>query len=398
MSLRYAPLLSAVFFLTAACSRVTLTRAREIAREEIIIDTHVDLPYRLLEEWEDISKRTLKGNFDYERAMEGGLDAPFLSIYVPARTEQQGEAKSTADRLLDMVCEIVDTHPDKFILATSPDQLRPASSDGKVRFCLGMENGSPIEGSFDNLGHFYDRGIRYITLTHSRDNHISDSSYDTTRTWHGLSPFGMALVLQMNRIGMMVDVSHISDSAFHQVMRISRAPVIASHSSCRHFTPGWERNMSDDMIQLLAAKGGVIMINFGSSFVNESYRQKDAVIREHIEEHARRNGFSENDSLLEAYEDAYRKEHPIGYADVKDVADHIDHVVKLVGVEYVGLGSDFDGVGDSLPTGLKDVSQYPHLILELLRRGYSRDEIRKICSGNLIRVWKAVESTAATSD
>lgn len=391
---RLLPFLTCMILFSCASSRHARL-AREIAKNEILIDTHIDVPYRLNKKWDDISKRTADGNFDYPRAMEGGLDAPFMSIYVPAKLESTGRAKKIADALIDTVERIVRDHPDQFILATSPFQIRDASTDGKLRLCLGMENGSPIEGSFDNLKHFYDRGIRYITLTHGKDNHISDSSYDTTRTWKGLSPFGMGLVLEMNRLGIMVDVSHISDSAFYQVMRISRAPVIASHSSCRAFTPGWERNMSDDMIRRLASRGGVIMINFGSSFVNDEYRQRDRALRDEVEEHARAGGFADDDSLLDRYEDEFRKSHPIGYADIDDVVRHIDHVVQLVGVDHVGLGSDFDGLGDSLPTGLKDVSQYPNLIERLLQRGYSRDDIKKICGGNLLRVWSNVEKLAA---
>jgi len=206
----------------------------------------------------------------------------------------------------------------------------------------------------------------------------------------------MGLVLEMNQVGVMVDVSHISDSAFYQVIRISETPVIASHSSCRAFTPGWERNMSDDMIRLLAKKGGVIMINFGSSFVNDEYRVRDRVIRDSIEELARTNGFADDDSLLNAFEHDYRATHPIGYADIEDVIKNIEHVVQLVGIDHVGFGSDFDGVGDSLPVGLKDVSQYPRIIERLLKKGYTRDDIRKICGGNLLRVWTQVEQFAAS--
>jgi len=243
-----------------------------LAHKFIIVDTHIDVPYRLKMHPEDISSSTRQGEFDYPRAVEGGLNAPFFSIYVPADLEQSG-AKELADSLIDMVDSVVAAHPGKFALARTPEDVRSQFRSGVLSVCLGMENGAPIHGVLANVRYFYDRGIRYITLAHAKDNHISDSSYDTTRTWHGLSPFGKELVAEMNRVGIMVDVSHISDDAFYQVMQLSRAPVIASHSSCRAFTPGFERNMSDDMIRLLASKGGVIMINFGSSFLTEDYQR-----------------------------------------------------------------------------------------------------------------------------
>jgi membrane dipeptidase len=198
----------------------------------------------------------------------------------------------------------------------------------------------------------------------------------------------------MNRLGIMVDVSHISDDAFYEVMKISRAPAIASHSSCRYFTPGFERNMSDDMIKLLAKNGGVIQIAFGSSFLTQEYRNRETALRSAIRMYLRENHLTLQDSAGRAYASQYTRDHPLGYADVKDVVAHIDHVVKLVGIDHVGLGSDFDGAGDEQPIGLKDVSQYPNLICELLKAGYSETDIKKICGENLMRVWSQVEATA----
>lgn len=370
-------------------------RAQKYAQEFILIDTHVDVPYRLREKMEDISQRTEEGNFDYPRARQGGLDAPFMSIYVPSEYETRGGGKLFADTLIDMVEKFATDWPDKFAMAYSVSDVRKHSKSDKIALCLGMENGSPIERDMNNLHHFYRRGIRYITLAHSKDNHISDSSYDTTHTSRGLSAFGEKVVLEMNRLGMMVDVSHITDEAFYDVIRISKAPVIASHSSCRQFTPGWERNMSDEMIRLLSKNGGVIMINFGSSFISREYFQRDSTVRTDARKALEAAGLSSDDPNARTFRDQYEKEHPIGfYADVKEVADHVDHVVKIAGVDYVGLGSDFDGVGDSLPNGLKDVSQYPNLIYELLIRGYSKKDIEKICGKNLLRVWSKVEQVA----
>jgi membrane dipeptidase len=203
------------------------------------------------------------------------------------------------------------------------------------------------------------------------------------------------VVKEMNRLGIMIDVSHVSDSAFYQILRVTKAPVIASHSSCRHFTPGWERNMSDDMIRMLAKNGGVIQINFGSSFLRDEVRRYHEETRNVLNKYYEEHKLLPTDTLAQEYAKQYREQHPPIYADVKDVVDHIDHVVQLVGVDYVGLGSDFDGVGDSLPTGLKDVSMYPNLIYELLDRGYSEEDIKKICGENLMRVWAQVEKIAA---
>jgi membrane dipeptidase len=198
----------------------------------------------------------------------------------------------------------------------------------------------------------------------------------------------------MNRLGMMVDVSHVSDDAFYQVIELSAAPVIATHSGCRHFTPGFERNMADDMIELIAESGGMININFGSIFVNDECRRRFSLARQEVDRLVKEKNLDSNDPQVRELWRAYLKKHPIGFADISDVANHIDHVANVVGVDYVGFGSDFDGLGDSLPTGLKDVSAYPDLIYELLKRGYSEDDIRKITSANMFRVMKDVERVA----
>lgn len=370
-------------------------RAEQLAQEVLIVDTHIDVPYRMQEKMEDISVRTAGGDFDYPRAKAGGLNAAFMSIYVPASYNSTGGGKDLAERMIQMVEKFTVDWPDKFALAYSTAEVRHNAQRGVISLPMGMENGSPLEGRLENLQYFYKRGIRYITLAHAKSNDICDSSYDPDRRWDGLSPFGVEVVKEMNRLGIMIDVSHVSDSAFYQILRVTKAPVIASHSSCRFFTPGWERNMSDEMIRALAKNGGVIQINFGSSFLTDTARREseaiDAALTRYFEEH----NLHPSDSLAMAYEQQYRTEHRRTFADVKDVVAHIDHVVRLVGIDYVGLGSDFDGVGDSLPTGLKDVSMYPRLIYELLDRGYSEDDIRKICGENLLRVWAEVERIAA---
>ncbi|MBI2620008.1 MAG: membrane dipeptidase [Ignavibacteriales bacterium] len=368
-------------------------KAVRLAHEFIIVDGHVDIPYRLHRRYEDISRRTARGDFDYVRAREGGLDAPFMSVYIPSELENKG-AKALADSLIDMVEGFQKAWPDKFAVAASVDAVRSQFAKGLISLPMGMENGSPLEGKIENVKYFYDRGIRYITLTHAEDNHICDSSYDTTRTWKGLSPFGRQVVQEMNRLGIMVDVSHISDDAFYQVMEIAKAPVIASHSSCRHFTPGFERNMSDEMIELLAKNGGVILINFGSSFLSKEYLDKEKPVWDEVRAYLRKNKLRFGDPKAEAYIKEVRQKHDFKNVDISAVADHIDHVVQLVGVDHVGFGSDFDGVGESLPVGLEDASKYPNLIYLLLKRGYSDEEIRKMCGENALRAWAQVEKMA----
>jgi membrane dipeptidase len=376
--------------------------ANELAHRFIILDGHVDVPYRVTEMLQggapppQIHAHADDGDFDYVRARAGGLDAPFMSIYTPAELQAQpGASKVFAEQSIDYIHGLAIDHPDKFALARTPDEVRANFLLGVISLALGMENGSPLEAELANVEHFYKRGIRYITLTHGRDNLVCDSSYDAAHTHGGLSEFGRAVVAEMNRVGIMIDVSHVSDATFWQVMDLSKVPVIASHSSCRHFTPGFERNMSDEMITALAEHGGVIQINFGSGFLSSEYRaaeqHADTQLRALLDEHGTDEHAPAGRELIEAFEAA----NPLPRVDVGMVADHIDHVVGLVGVNFVGFGSDFDGVGDSLPIGLEDVSMYPNLIAELLERGYGEADIEKICSGNVLRVWQAVEEHGA---
>lgn len=366
-------------------------KADSLAKKFLIVDTHIDAPLHVQRNQDDITRLT-DNHFDYPKAKQGGLNAAFMSIYVSPEFQDNG-AKREADHLIDIVDSVAASAPAKFASAATPADIRVQYEKGIISLPLGMENGAPIEEDLENLQYFYDRGIRYITLTHSKDNHICDSSYDTTNTWNGLSPFGRQLILAMNRIGMMIDVSHVTDSTFYQVIRLSEAPVIASHSSCRHFLPGFERNMSDEMIRLLAQNGGIIQINFGSYFVSNEYRtraeKRQDVIRNYLLEH----DLSTDDEQAQQFIDGYDEQHPLEDAHIQDVVNHIDHVVQLVGVEHVGLGSDFDGVG-SVPEGLENVSKYPNLIYHLLKKGYTAEELRKICGENLLRVWKSVNVTA----
>ncbi|MBT8397835.1 MAG: membrane dipeptidase [Gemmatimonadetes bacterium] len=366
-------------------------RAVDLARSAIIVDGHLDVPNRLQARWEDVSEATTYGNFDYPRAVAGGLDAPFMAIYTPSDLEAEGLAKERADELIDIVWDIIFRAPGRFNAALSANAVRSNRFEGAISLPMGMENGAPLEGDLANLRYFYGRGIRYIGLTHNASNHIADSSRDDPR-WDGLSPFGEEVVREMNRLGMMVDVSHISDAAFWDVMEVSKAPVIASHSGARHFTPGWPRNLSDEMIRALADGGGLVMINFGSSFLTQEanayrYGRRDAY-RTSIAD----RGLEPTEELEAEFNEAWAAEYgPFPFASIDDVLDQIDHIVDLVGIDHVGIGSDFDGVGDTLPIGLKDVSTYPNLIRGLFERGYSEVEIRQILGENLLRVWANVD-------
>ena len=381
-----------------------LQAATEIAQSTIIVDGHVDLPYRmkvggftLQREVLDVSVRTPDGNFDFPRAKEGGLDAPFMSIYIPAGNQKvPGASKALADSLIQMTERLATTFPDKFAMAYSPADIEANFAKDLISLPMGMENGAGIEDDLENVEYFYKKGIRYITLTHGTDNLIGDASYDTTGTYGGLSEYGEKVVAEMNRVGIMVDLSHVSDNTFRDALAVTKVPVIASHSSVRKFTPGFERNMSDELIQAMAKNGGVMMINFGGSFIDSAYAAGSTQIREHLVNYMAENSLSRSDSAYRTYAAEYvAANNP--FPTVQRVADHIDHVKYLVGIDYVGLGSDFDGVGDSLPIGLKDVSMFPNLIAELLKRGYSKEEIEKICYKNVFRVWREVEKYAASS-
>ena len=360
-----------ITMLISCSEEIEKISSEDLAKKLTIVDMHIDTPYRLWrqnlngDEIDDISKRTLKGDFDYPRAVSGGLNVPFFSIYTPASTQIDSTSHEMAVSLISMIEDIVTLHSDKFFIVKSTSDIELLDRE-RLGIAFGMENGAPIEGDLSRVQFYHDKGIRYITLTHSKSNHISDSSYDENHQWEGgLSSFGKELIREMNKVGIMVDISHVSDKAFYESIEISEVPVIASHSSLRHFTPGFERNVSDDMLIKLASKGGVISINFGSSFLTKK-----------------------------AWEYRRNREGPYPFADVTDVVDHIDRVVNLVGIDHVGIGSDYDGVGDTLPSNLKDVSTFPNLISELLTRGYTEEDIEKILSGNIIRVWKEVEDFA----
>ena len=389
-----------MFVLFQSCTEnIKNLDAEQIAQDSLILDSHIDVPYRLwrqhLEglEIDDISGST-DGDFDFIRARKGGLNVPFFSIYLPASTQEDGTSHQMANELIDMVEDIVTLHPEKFILINSVADLGSITKKNIVGIALGMENGAPIQSDLSRVKYYFDRGIRYITLTHSKTNHISDSSYDENIQWHGLSEFGKNLIEEMNKVGIMVDISHVNDEAFYQAIEISQVPVIASHSSLRYFTPGFERNVDDAMLSKLAEKGGVIQINFGSSFISKRPRDYLVKMNSFLESRLGQNLEEVSEQDIRETRSQFIKNNPYPYASLDEVLDHFDRVVQLVGIDHIGIGSDYDGVGDTLPVGLKDVSTYPTLIQGLLERGYTRKDIQKILGGNLIRVWKEVEEYA----
>lgn len=370
-------------------------KANELAHRFIIVDGHVDLPYRLKvknfrfqKEFIGIPIKSDEGDFDYQRAKKGGLSAPFMSVYIPASLDSS-EAMLLADSLIHMIEWIAEKNRAYFEVAHTPSDVQRIFNSGRIALPMGMENGSPI-GRIEDVKRYRKKGISYITLTHSKVNKICDSSYDTIRKYNGLSSFGYKVVEAMNKEGVMIDISHVSDSTFFDVIKFTKVPMIASHSSSRKYTPGFERNMGDDLIRELKKNGGVIMVNFGTDFLDGSMSNSNKTNEKILRDLLKEKGLDEESKEGRNFVEKFRTKNPTLYADVEKVADHIDYIVSLSGIDHIGIGSDFDGVGDSLPRGLKDVSTYPNLIAELLERGYSEQDIEKICYKNLFRVWTKV--------
>jgi membrane dipeptidase len=386
-----------VLFLIFLTANAAALESGDLARDALIVDTHIDVPHRVYRNPEtDVTKPTLDGDFDLSRARAGGLNAAFMSIYIPASVEDEGLAKQRADELIDLVHGIVNKVPEQLAVATCVADVIAQKEAGIISFPMGMENGGPIEGDLENVGYFRKRGIRYITLAHSKSNHISDSSYDPNEQWAGLSEFGKELIPEMNNQGIMVDISHVSDAAAWQVLKLSKVPVIASHSSLRYFVPDFERNMTDDMVKALGENNGVIQINYGSGYVTAEARQWSIQLGLDSGLYKEENQLADDDPALKEYAKQWIAEHPDPFAGLSDVLDHIDRTVELAGIDHVGIGSDFDGVGNTLPTDFKDVASYPNLVVGLRARGYSDDDIRKVLGGNLMRVWSEVEKYAAS--
>jgi membrane dipeptidase len=366
--------------------------ARRLAQDAVIVDTHIDAPGELLDHWNDLGLPTPTRQIDYPRARAGGLDVAFMSIYTSADEDDQGKAWQIAQTQIDAVEALTARHPDKFALLRSPKDVQELQRGGKVLLALGMENGGPIGDDLSQVAAFHARGVRYITLAHGRNNRISDSATDSKPRWNGLSPFGREVVKEMNRVGIMVDVSHLSEAAIRQAAELSSVPVIASHSALRHFTPGFQRNISDENVKAIAAKGGVVQVPFGSIFIDaEAAKTYSAFLREREAFRQAKLAAIAAGKPVTVTEPQFPKLQP---TSINAVLDNIDRVVQLAGVDHVGIGSDFDGVNGALAAELRTVADYPALVAGLQQRGYRDADIRKILGGNLLRVWGDVERAA----
>src|SRR5688572_26164518 len=398
MGLRMRIQIFSALLLISTAHAADLTPAQRLAQDAVIVDTHIDAPSELLSHWDDLGKATPGKEFDYPRARQGGLDVAFMSIYTSAGEDTTGQAWQVANTQIDAVEALAARNPDKFALLRSPADVDQLRAGGHVLLALGMENGAPIGDDLSQLAAFHARGVRYITLAHSANNRISDSSYTLEKKWGGLSPFGETVVAEMNRLGIMVDVSHVSDDAVLDVLRVTDVPVIASHSAMRHFTPGFERNLSDELAKAIAAEGGVVQIPFGTAFIDaKAAADMQAEFRARADfrranQEAKAAGKPERSA--DDFEKEWKAAHPVPTTHIEAVLDQIDHAVKLMGVDHVGIGSDFDGVSGNLPVELRTVADYPNFVAGLLARGYKDGDIRKILGGNLLRVWHATEAAA----
>jgi membrane dipeptidase len=379
-------------------------RAKALHQSAIVVDTHLDAPDQLARKWADVAQKGATDHFDIPRAKQGGLTAPFFSIYVAAAYADNGAAKR-ALHLIDLTHRVVDAHPVDMMLAATPADIRRAKRDGKLAILMGIEGGHAIEDSLPVLREMYRAGVRYMTLTHTNTNHWADSSgafyepdFDPKKyaVHGGLSEFGKDVVKEMNRIGMIVDVSHVSDATIDAVLAVSRAPVMASHSSCRALS-NMPRNLTDDQIKRIVAKGGIVMINFGSGFLDQKVWDafREGVAKVKPEWLKMRETYKKDPEKLGAeLEKLFAKMPPPGRAAWTKVVEHIEHVIQVAGEDAVGLGTDFDGIPDP-PVGMEDVSLLPKITEELLRRGHSEASVKKVLGENFLAFFARVEAAKA---
>jgi membrane dipeptidase len=392
------PLLCALLILSGQRRAVTDAEVMRVHRSATLIDAHNDVPWRVVEGF-DIGPRSGEWHTDLPRLKEGGVGAVFFSVYISALYVNGNRSAHQALDVIDAVRNgIVRRYPNDFALVTTAAGIEQARREGKIAALMGLEGGHAIEDDLALLRQYFELGVRYMTLTHSNTNNWADSSGDAAKAGvkhhGGLTDFGRQVVREMNRLGMMVDVSHVSDETFWDALETSRAPLIASHSSARAVT-NHPRNMTDEMIAAMAKKGGVIQINFNCGFISEKFRAAQAAEEPRLEERFKREAGGER--LSEPQRDMLyarlRREMKLTRATMSDLLAHIDHVRSLAGIDAIGIGSDFNGVS-CVPEGLDDVSQFPNLTRALLERGYSAEDIRKIYGGNLLRVMRAVEAAA----
>jgi membrane dipeptidase len=367
-------------------------RAHQLHERALVVDTHDDTTQRLLDEKGfDIGRRNDKGSIDIPRMREGGLDALFLSIWMTGDVTGPRAVKQALQQI-DTVRTTVRTHAKDLLLATSVADIRRAASERKIAVLMGMEGGHMINEDLGQLRQYVALGVRYLTLTHSLNTTWADSSGDKP-VHNGLTPFGKDVVRELNRLGVMVDVSHVSDKTFDDAIAVSKAPVIASHSSCRAISNS-PRNMTDDMLRGLAKNGGVIMINYNAAFLSEEFRIAAASddLKARVAAATKGCGNNEACSILET-ERVNHEAMRSGRAPVVQwdkIVEHIDHAVKIAGIDHVGLGSDFDGA--TMPLGMEDASKLPKITDALLKKGYSETDVIKILGGNFLRVMEQVET------
>jgi membrane dipeptidase len=384
--------------------KVSEKKVAEVHKKALTVDTHVDTPMTLLNKGFNIGKRNKapESRVDFIRMKEGGLDAIFFAAFTTQREltpENTEAAYRVAHQMIDSTYAVCHKYNRMTEIALTSADAERLKAKGKSAVYIGMENGFPLGTDLNRVKEFYDRGVRYITLSHSKHNEICDSSSDQKEPLHnGLSNFGKEVVAEMNRLGIMVDVSHVSDKSFYDIISLSRAPVIASHSSVRSIARH-HRNMSDDMIRTLAQNGGVIQICLLDDYVKDPdptslHFQKKQELRKIYNAEFDSMSEQEKQDFRKAWSDV-DKQYPKKLPTVSDLVDHIDHVKNLVGIDYVGIGSDFDGGGGL--ADCKDVSQFPNITREMLSRGYTEEEIIKVWGGNFFRVFRQVEQLASTN-
>jgi len=371
-------------------------RARQLHDRALVIDSHDDTTQRMLfDKTFDITVRHKDGNIDLPRMREGGLDALFFSIWVPSDITGPPAVKRALD-LIDSVHKAAKAHPADLMLATTAADIRRAAAGHKIAALMGMEGGHMINDDLGQLRKYAALGVRYLTLTHFKNNNWADSSTDKP-AHNGLTPFGKDVVRELNRLGMMVDISHVADKTFYDALAVTDAPVIASHSSCRAIA-NHPRNMTDEMLRALAKNGGVVMINYHAGFLSEEFRvaseKRNGTVDVAMAAMSKKCGGNEACTTLESeridHEAMANGELP--KVTWEKIVDHIDHAVKVAGADHVGLGSDFDGA--TMPLGMEDASKLPKITDALLKKGYSEQDIEKILGGNILRVMEAVERAA----
>ena len=381
---------------------------QQVQRSAIVIDTHADTPQRFVDENFDLNDPLGNGNFNLDSARKGNLGAEFFSIWVDPGPNKGQFARRTLI-LIDSVRQQVAKHSDKVMFVTTPEGIELAHREHKLAVLMGIEGGHSIEDSLALLRQYYALGVRYMTLTWANSNGWADSSGDINdtsvpHTKEGLNEFGKDVVYEMNKLGMMVDISHVSDRTFFRTLVITRAPVIASHSSARALCDA-PRNMTDDMLRAVAnsggpnSKGGVIQVNFFSGFISQQYRDALKAMQPEVDkavQDLKDKYKSQDKEAPHAEVDKLRRQfaYRIPRPPLSVLIDHIDHIAKVAGVDHVGLGSDFDGVSGQLPQGIDSPADLPKITAALLERGYSAEDCRKILGGNLLRVFREVEQVA----